>query len=72
LKNSKATHVITGIIWGANIAAIFEQVAQNPEKVKDIEDKLSLVLKGLPISDKTKLTKADKNKLKFESLQISF
>ncbi len=72
LENSNATHVVTGILWGANIAATFEQIVQNPEKVKDIEEKLLLVLKSSPINNETKLTKADKNKYKFESLQIQF
>lgn len=72
LENPNATHVITGIIWGANVAATFEQVVQNREKVKALEGKLSLVLKGLPISGEAGVTYDTKDKSEFESLQISF
>ncbi|CAF4639760.1 unnamed protein product, partial [Rotaria socialis] len=71
LENSNATHVVTGIMWGANVAATFEQVAENLEEVQKVEGSLSVVLKSLPISGEAKLDLQNKDKSKFEKLQIS-
>ncbi|CAF4982385.1 unnamed protein product, partial [Rotaria socialis] len=71
LENPNATHVVTGIMWGANVAATFEQVAENFEEVQKVEGSLSVVLKPLPISGEAKLDLQNKDKSKFEKLQIS-
>ncbi|CAF4842861.1 unnamed protein product [Rotaria socialis] len=71
LENPNATHVVTGIMWGANVAATFEQVAENLEEVQKVEGSLSVVLKSLPISGEAKLDLQNKDKSKFEKLQIS-
>ncbi|CAM4984108.1 unnamed protein product, partial [Rotaria socialis] len=71
LKNPNATHVVTGIIWGANVAATFEQEAENLEEVQKVEGSLSAVLKSLPISGEAKLDLQNTDKSKVEKLQIS-
>ncbi|CAF2997240.1 unnamed protein product [Rotaria socialis] len=71
LENPNATHVVTGIMWGANVAATFEQVVENLEEVQKVEGSLSAVLKSLPISGEAKFDLQNKDKFKFEKLQIS-
>ncbi|CAF1462496.1 unnamed protein product [Rotaria sp. Silwood1] len=72
LENPNATHVVTGIMWGANVAATFEQVVEDHEQLQTIEGSLSVVLKCLPISGDAKLNLENKDNSKFENLQISF
>ncbi|CAF3992446.1 unnamed protein product, partial [Rotaria sordida] len=72
LENPNATHAVTGIMWGANVGATFEQVVENHEKVQTVEGSLSVVLKSLPISGEANLDLQTNNNSKFENLQISF
>jgi hypothetical protein len=72
INNQNATHVVTGIKWGANVAATFEQIVKNINEVTDIEGKLAVKLKALPISGDAKLELEDKDKSLFESLKINF
>jgi hypothetical protein len=72
LNNLNATHVVTGILWGANVAATFERIVNNINEVTEVEGKLSAELKALPIQGEVELKLEDKNKSIYESLQISF
>ncbi|CAF4097292.1 unnamed protein product, partial [Rotaria sordida] len=59
-------------MWGANVAATFEQVVENHDQVQTVEGSLSVVLKSLPISGEAKLDLQNKDSSKLENLQISF
>ncbi|CAF2845263.1 unnamed protein product [Rotaria sp. Silwood2] len=72
LENPNATHMVTGIMWGANVAATFEQVVDNHDQVETVEGSLSVVLKALPISGNAKLDLENKENSKHENLKISF
>ncbi|CAF3300324.1 unnamed protein product [Rotaria socialis] len=74
LENPNATHVVIGIIWGANVAATFERVVENREAVEQLEGQLSVVLKSIAgsIEGNAKVNCGDINKAAFESLTVSF
>jgi len=74
LENPNATHVVIGILWGANVAATFERVVENREAVEQLEGQLSVVLKSIAgsIEGNAKVNCGDINKAAFESLTVSF
>ncbi|CAF4203694.1 unnamed protein product, partial [Rotaria magnacalcarata] len=74
LENPNATHVVIGILWGANVAATFERVVENREAVEKLEGQLSVVLKSIAgsIEGNAKVNCEDINKAAFESLTVSF
>ena len=74
LENPNATHVVIGILWGANVAATFERVVENRDAAEKLEGRLSVALKGIgvAITGDAKVEIADTNKSAFESLKVSF
>jgi hypothetical protein len=74
LENPNATHVVIGILWGANVAATFERVVENRDAVEKLEGRLAIDLKIVACSVKgdANVNLQDINKTDFESLTVSF
>ncbi|CAM4842598.1 unnamed protein product [Rotaria magnacalcarata] len=74
LENPNATHVVIGILWGANVAATFERVVENRDAVEKLEGQLSVALKkvAVKIEGSANIAFEDANRTAFESLSASF
>jgi len=47
LENPNATHCVIGIIWGARVAATFEQILSSSEAAEELQDHLAVTLKKI-------------------------
>ncbi|CAF2816719.1 unnamed protein product, partial [Rotaria sp. Silwood2] len=74
LENTNATHCITGITWGARVAATFEQMLNNSEAAEELQGLLSASLKKATVNveGQAKLENVEQANSKFRSLKISF
>ncbi|CAF4512872.1 unnamed protein product, partial [Rotaria magnacalcarata] len=74
LENRNATHCVISIIWGARVAATFEQIMTNSEAAEELQGRLAVSLKKVAIqaSGEASLEHNNKENSKFESLKISF
>ncbi|CAF3894501.1 unnamed protein product [Rotaria sp. Silwood1] len=74
LENPNATHCITGIMWGARVAATFEQALNNSEAAEELQGLLSASLKKATVNveGQAKLENVEQANSKFRSLKISF
>lgn len=74
LENPNATHCVTGITWGARVAATFEETLRNSEAVEELQGQLSVLLKKVTtnVEGEAKLDSAERSNSKFHSLKISF
>ncbi|CAF1214702.1 unnamed protein product [Adineta steineri] len=72
--NPDVTHVVIGIIWGANVAATFERIVEKNDDVKRIEGTLAATLANpaFSISGEANLKYNNEQKADLESLRISF
>jgi len=71
LENPNTTHCVIGIIWGARIAATFEQVLSNSEAAEELQGQLAVHLKKLSLTGKIDGDARVENS-KLESLKINF
>ncbi|CAF0811729.1 unnamed protein product [Adineta steineri] len=67
-QDSNATHAVVGITWGANVAATFEQIAENSDEKEQIEGMLKASFANVEIGIKGK---ADLNCNKQEKLDVT-
>lgn len=72
--NPNATHVVIGILWGANVAATFERTVENQAVVEKIEGSLSAAMRKpmTEVSGQAKVKHDDQNQVDLESLKITF
>lgn len=73
-ENPDVTHVVTGIKWGANVAATFERTVEKQDDVQRIEGTLSIALKKptVAITGDGQLEYDNRANNDLESLKISF
>ncbi|CAG0885348.1 unnamed protein product [Darwinula stevensoni] len=70
-----ATHVVTGIEYGADAFFIFDREVSSNETVRDVEGKLNAVfekIKGLPIKGEATATVKEKEKLETYQLRCKY
>lgn len=74
LNNLNATHVVIGVLWGANVVATFEQTVENHAAVEQLEGKLAASFSNVCISFKGEVSVGieDKNNSSLESMKVSF
>ena len=74
LENPNATHCVTGITWGARIAATFEETFSTSERAEEFQGQLAASLKKVTINvnGKADVDNTEKTNSKFHSLKISF
>ncbi|CAF0936109.1 unnamed protein product [Rotaria sordida] len=74
LENRNATHCVIGIIWGARVAATFEQILSSSEAAEELQGRLAVSLKKVAIeaSGEGGLEHTHNENSKFESLKINF
>ncbi|CAF3570084.1 unnamed protein product [Rotaria socialis] len=74
LENRNATHCVISIIWGARVAATFEEIMTNSEAAEELQGRLAVSLKkvAIQVSGEASLEHNNKGNAKFESLKISF
>ncbi len=51
IKNSTATHIITGILYGANAFFVFDSEKLDSSSVQDIQGGMEAVIKKIPSFD---------------------
>ena len=66
IKKGKATHVVTGILYGADAFFVFDSEKLEASSVQDIQGHMEAVIKKIPLIDiegsiDMQLTKAEKN-----------
>ena len=74
LENPNATHCVTGITWGARVAATFEEKLNSSESAEELQGQLSVLLKKATINVKgaAKIENSEQENFKSHSLKISF
>lgn len=74
LDNQDATHFVSGITWGARVAATFETTLSSSEAAQELQGRLALSLSKISMkaSGNVDLDYVNKDNCKFESMKINF
>ncbi|XP_061086596.1 neoverrucotoxin subunit beta-like [Conger conger] len=70
-----ATHVVTGVLYGAEVFMVFDQMASNEEEKQDIQGKVNLFIQKLPgvdVSSSGNLRLEVKEKKKVQKFSCTF
>ncbi|XP_072557704.1 stonustoxin subunit beta-like [Paramormyrops kingsleyae] len=75
IKHGTATHVVTGVLYGADAFMVFDHTASKNEDKQEIHGKLEVMIKKIPsisISGDGKLNMTDKEQETVEKFQCTF
>ncbi|CAL8325949.1 unnamed protein product [Arctogadus glacialis] len=75
LKSKEATHVVTGILYGAQAFFVFDRELSQKEDRQDIEGNLKVLIKKIPtlkIDGQGSLNMADKDKVNVDKFSCKF
>uniref|UniRef100_A0A3B3QNU5 Stonustoxin subunit alpha-like n=1 Tax=Paramormyrops kingsleyae TaxID=1676925 RepID=A0A3B3QNU5_9TELE len=75
IKHGTATHVVTGVLYGADAFMVFDQTASRNEDKQEIQGSLEVMVKKIPlipISGSGKLQMTDEEQKKVEKFQCTF
>nr|XP_023678951.1 stonustoxin subunit alpha-like [Paramormyrops kingsleyae] len=75
IKHGTATHVVTGVLYGADAFLVFDQTTSRNEDKQDIQGSLEVMVKKIPLipcSGGGKLEMTDEEQQKVEKLQCTF
>ncbi|XP_023677720.2 stonustoxin subunit alpha-like [Paramormyrops kingsleyae] len=75
IKHGTATHVVTGVLYGADAFMVFNQTASRNEDKQEIQGTLEVMIKKIPlipISGSGKLQMTDEEQKKVEKFQCTF
>ncbi|XP_048857496.1 stonustoxin subunit alpha-like isoform X1 [Brienomyrus brachyistius] len=75
IKHGTATHVVTGVLYGADAFLIFDQTTSRNEDKQDIQGSLEVMVKKIPLipcGGGVKLEMTDEEQKKVEKLHCTF